>query len=261
MEYYNIAFIGAGNLAWHLAPNLENYGHKVSLVHSRSRKHAMAIIDRLYSASYKKNLDFSKSDIDIVIIAVGDSQIKDIASEIIIPDHCCVIHTSGTQSMEILKRSAAPYIGVLYPLQTFTWGVKTSFRETPIFLEANSDYAYAVLQRLTKGLSKHVFKIDSEQRSILHLSAVIGSNFSNHMLTLAKGLMDKHDMEFDLLRNVVYSMVDKAFDVGPERGQTGPAIRQDLSTLKKHQQMLKDDPGLQKIYTLITNHIMKTYND
>lgn len=261
MDYYNIAFIGAGNLAWHLAPELENFGHKVSLVNNKSKKNAIALIDRLYSASFKKNLDFSKSDIDIVIIAVNDNYIEEIASEIIIPEHCCIIHTSGTQSMDILERSAALHYGVLYPLQTYTKGVKASFKDTPVFVEGNGDYAYKLLRELTRKLSKQVYKLDSEQRSILHLSAVLASNFSNHMLTIAKSIMDKHDMSFDLLQNVVYSMVQKAFETGPENGQTGPAVREDLVTLEKHRKMLKDDRDLHKLYTLISNHIIKTHRD
>jgi len=259
MEYYNIAFIGAGNLAWHLAPELENYGHKVSLVNNRSKKNAIALIDRLYKASYKKNLDFSRSDIDIVVIAVNDNCIEEIASEIVIPKHCCIIHTSGTQSIDILELSAAHHYGVLYPLQTFTKGVKASFKDTPIFVEGNGEYTYNVLQELTRKLSKQVYKLESEQRSTLHLSAVIASNFSNHMLTIAKSLMDKQDMSFDLLQNVVYSMVQKAFDIGPENGQTGPAIREDLATLEKHRKLLKSDRDLHKLYTLISNHIINTH--
>ncbi len=259
MEYYNIAFIGAGNLAWHLAPELENYGHKVSLVNNKSRKNAIALIDRLYRASYKKNLDFSRSDIDIIIIAVNDNHIEEIASEIIIPEHCCIIHTSGTQSIDILERSAAMHYGVLYPLQTFTKGVRASFKDTPVFVEGNGEYAYKVLHGLTRNISKQVYKLESEQRSILHLSAVIGSNFSNHMLTIAKSLMDNHDMSFGLMQNVVYSMIQKAFETGPEKGQTGPAVREDLVTMQKHQKMLKSDRDLNKLYTMISNHIIKTH--
>jgi len=261
MEYYNIAFVGAGNLAWHLAPELENFGHKVSLVNSRSKKNAISLIDRLYRASYKKNLDFSRTDIDIIIIAVNDNHIKDIASEIIISEHCCIIHTSGTQPIEILERSAAMHYGVLYPLQTFTKGVKASFKDTPVFVEGNGDHAYKVLQQLSRNLSKRIYKLDSKQRSILHLSAVIASNFSNHMLTIAKSLMDQQDMNFDLLYNVVYSMVQKAFEAGPENGQTGPAVREDLATLEKHQKLLKSDRDLQKLYTLISNHIINTHHN
>jgi hypothetical protein len=55
-------------------------------------------------------------------------------------------------------------------------------------------------------------------------------------------------------------MVQKAFEIGPENGQTGPAVRQDLATLKKHQKLLKNDRDLNKLYTLISNHIIKTHH-
>ena len=258
-QYYNIAFIGAGNLAWHLAPELENIGHKVSLVNNRTKKNATTLIDRLYNASYKKNLDFSRSEVDAIIIAVKDSYIRDIVSEIIIPEHCSLFHTSGTQPMDILEISAADHYGVLYPLQTFTRGVKVNFRETPIFIEANGDHAFRILQDLTKGISKNIYKISSDQRSILHLSAVIASNFSNHMLTIAKSLMDENNMDFKLLENLVLSMFHKAFAIGPENGQTGPAVREDHDTLKKHLKLLKENRDVQKIYSHISEHIIYTY--
>ena len=258
-SYYNIAFIGAGNLAWHLAPEIENYGHKVSLVSSRKKKNARSLIDRLYNASIKRGLNFSKSNVDAIIIAVNDGNIQEVVRELIIPENCSVIHTSGTQSMEILNMSAAPHYGVLYPLQTFTKGIKVNLRETPFFLEANDDYTYKILHNLTKGISKEIYKISSEQRMVLHMGAVIGSNFSNHMLTIAKSLMDEYDMDYKLLQNVVFTMFQKAFDIGPENSQTGPAIRGDHDTLQKHIKLLKDDRDRQKVYTLISNHIMKTY--
>lgn len=259
-HYNNIAFIGAGNLAWHLAPALENQGHRVSMVTSLTRKSALALIDRLYSASYKKTLDFSLSDVDIIIIAVKDSHIEDVVSEIITPEHAMLVHTSGTQPMEVLEKAAPDLFGVLYPLQTFTRGIKSDLRDTPFFLEANSSEALRILQNITKGITKHVFQITSDQRSILHLSAVFGSNFSNHMLTIAKLLMDEHDMDYRLLQNLISTMFVKAFENGPEIGQTGPAIRNDLKTLKKHMLLLKNKPELQKIYSMISEHISKTYN-
>jgi predicted short-subunit dehydrogenase-like oxidoreductase (DUF2520 family) len=258
-SYYNIAIVGAGNLAWHLAPEIENFGHKVSLVSSRKKKSARSLIDRLYNASLKRGLNFSKSNVNAIIIAVNDENIQEVVGELIIPDNCTLIHTSGSQPMELLSRSAAAHYGVLYPLQTFTKGIKVNLRETPIFLEANDDYTYKILHNLTKGISRNIYKISSEKRMILHLGGVIGSNFSNHMLTIAKTLMDEHDMDFKLLQNLVFTMFQKAFEIGPENGQTGPAIRADHDTMQKHIKLLKEDRDLQKVYTLISNHIMRSY--
>ena len=220
----------------------------------------MALIDRLYNADYKKNLDFSRSELDAIIIAAKDSNIQDIVTEIIVPDDCSIFHTSGTQPMKILENSAAEHYGVLYPLQTFTKGHRVNFKETSFFLEANGEHAFRILRNLIKNISKNVYKISSEQRNILHLCAVIASNFSNHMFTIAKSLMDDHNMDFKLLENIVLSTFKKAFDIGPEYGQTGPAVRQDYETLEKHIKLLKGDRELQKLYKLISEHIIKTHN-
>lgn len=255
---HNVAFIGAGNLAWHLAPELENQGHKVSLVYNRSKKNANQLIPRLYNASYHKNLDFSRTNVDVLIVAVKDDVIPALMANISLPDNCFVYHTSGTQKLNIFNNSSAKHYGVLYPLQTFTKGIKVNIRDTPFFVEASDKEAIKVLEDLTRGVTRYVYQANSEQRSILHLSAVIGSNFTNHMLTIAKTLMDKHNMDFGLLKNVITSTFQKAFESGPEIGQTGPAIRGDLNTIRHHLKLLKDDRDLKQLYKLITEHIIKS---
>ena len=54
---YRVSFIGAGNLAWHLAPTLDNAGFVVGEVYSRDPKKAKALVERLYQAEMKKNLE------------------------------------------------------------------------------------------------------------------------------------------------------------------------------------------------------------
>ena len=45
--------IGAGNLAWHLAPALDNAGFVIKEVYSRNPKHAEVLTERLYQAEVK----------------------------------------------------------------------------------------------------------------------------------------------------------------------------------------------------------------
>ena len=40
------ALIGAGNVAWHLGPELENSGYAVKEVFSRNSKNAKALVER-----------------------------------------------------------------------------------------------------------------------------------------------------------------------------------------------------------------------
>src|SRR5688572_19691343 len=95
----NVTFIGSGNLAWNLAPALDNTNFAVKQVYSQTRKHAVALAEKLYQAEVKSSLDFSNSASRIFILAVSDDVIEEIAQEIILPDNAILLHTSGSQPL------------------------------------------------------------------------------------------------------------------------------------------------------------------
>jgi len=257
-DSFNIGLIGAGNLAWHLAPALENTGHRISVVYNRSRKNAHRLLERLYRADLKKNLNFSGDPVDLIILAVKDSVIEEVVSEIVMPENCQLIHTSGCQSIEVLEKSAATHTGVFYPLQTFSKGDDVDFRTTPVFIESSSESGLNQLIHLSKGLTRNFFQINSIQRRTLHLAAVISVNFSNHLFTIAMKLMREKHLDFDLLQPITHTMVQKIFNLGPEAGQTGPALRGDMDTMDLHMEMLENKVDLMEIYSMLSKHISET---
>src|SRR5258708_32371165 len=181
-----ISFIGSGNLAWHLAPALDNAGFVVKEVYSRNARHAELLTQRLYQAEVKTTLDFSKSPSSIFIIAVNDESINEIAREIILPDEAVLAHTSGSVPLTDLQFAATSNIGVLYPLQTFTKSKKIDFKQVPIFIESVNQETEIALTAMAKAISSQVRKITSEERKALHVAAVFASNFTNHMLTISE---------------------------------------------------------------------------
>jgi predicted short-subunit dehydrogenase-like oxidoreductase (DUF2520 family) len=58
---------------------------------------------------------------------------------------------------------------------------------------------------------------------------------------------------------LIKETISKALEEGPERSQTGPAVRNDLNTIEKHLELLSFSPDLQNIYKEITNSIIKRY--
>ncbi|MCX8491314.1 MAG: DUF2520 domain-containing protein, partial [Cyclobacteriaceae bacterium] len=71
-----VSFIGSGNLAWHLAPTLDNVGFVVKEIFSRNPHHAEQLTSRLYQAEVKVTLDFSTSSSTVFIIAASDDAIR-----------------------------------------------------------------------------------------------------------------------------------------------------------------------------------------
>ena len=254
-----ISFIGSGNLAWHLAPALDNAGFVVKEVHSRNPNHAAELTGRLYQAEVKATLDFSTSDSSIFIIATTDDAIESIAQEIILPEDAFLIHTSGSQPLNTLQFAATSNTGVFYPLQTFTKSKKVDFKDTPIFVESNNLETEQLLMLLAKAISNKASKIGSEERKALHVAAVFASNFTNHMLTLSKKILEQNSLSFDLMKPLVLETIQKSISLGPENIQTGPAKRGDLEILDKHIEFLQEDATLTEIYKLVSQHILDTY--
>ena len=255
-----ISFIGSGNLAWHLAPALDNLGFVVKEIFSARPKNATALTERLYQAEVKSSLDFSDSPSSIFIIAVSDEAIGDIAKEIILPENAVLVHTSGSQPLSLLEFSAATHIGVFYPLQTFTKNRPIDFKNVPIFIEAGDDDAEKQLTSIAKALTTKYKKITSEDRKALHVAAVFASNFPNHMLRIAKTLMDEKGLNFEWLKPVILETINKALATGPEYSQTGPAVRGDLEILDQHMEYLKGHDVFAKIYEIVSQDIIDKSN-
>ena len=258
-EQLKVSIIGSGNLAWHLAPALDNAGFVVKEVYSRNPKHAEALTERLYQAEVKATLDFSTSPSSVFIVAVSDDAIKDVATEIILPDEAFLIHTSGSQPLSILQFAAIDTIGSFYPLQTFSKEKRVDFKTVPIFLESTHPETEKIMMTLAKAISHQVKKIGSEERKALHVAAVFASNFVNHMLTLSKEILQQNSLSLDLLKPLITETIAKSLAMGPENAQTGPASRGDMEVLDRHLEFLGEDEAVAEIYKLISQNIIDKY--
>lgn len=255
---HKVAFVGSGNLAWHLAPALDNAGYPVREVYSKNPKHAAALVGRLYEAHINLSLDFSSSTSKIFILSVSDDALEEVAQKIILPDDAIVVHTSGSRPLSILDDSGSQNMGVFYPLQTFSKAKKVDFKVTPIFVESETPEVEKLLMKMGKSISATVKRINSEERKALHVSAVFASNFTNHMLTIAKALAGQNDLDFNWLKPLIVETLNKSLEIGPERAQTGPAVRGDYDLLERHMEFLSENPEWAEIYKVISQHIIDT---
>lgn len=253
-----ISIIGSGNVAWHLAPALDNAGYPVVEVYSRNKNNAKKLVNRLYQAELKTDLDFSKSISEVFIIAVSDDAIEEVAREIVVPEDAIVAHTSGASSLGLLEFIASDHTGVFYPLQTFSKNKPVNFKEIPICIESTSDYTEDTLATIAKTISDEIYKIDSDSRRALHLAAVFACNFTNHCLKLAEDILEAEKLPFHLLKPLITETINKSLSIGPSNAQTGPAKRHDFETLDKHLAYIKDEE-LSELYRMISQHIVDSY--
>ena len=253
---FSIAIIGTGNVAWHLAPALENAGHTITEVYSRDIHRASKVTGRLYATDPKDDLDFSGSEAEIYIIAVSDHAIPAIADSIILPEGSILVHTSGSMPLQALAYSSATYTGIFYPLQSFSKSREIDFEEVPLLLESDDQAILQKLKILAKSLSPQQYVVKSKDRMALHVAAVFASNFTNHLMRLAEDIMIRQGLDFEMLKPLIIEQINKSLEMGAKQAQTGPALRGDINTLDLHYQFLNYNEQVAEIYKLISQDII-----
>ena len=99
---------------------------------------------------------------------------------------------------------------------------------------------------------------DSHLRQQMHVAAVFACNFSNYMYTLADDVLQRNNLPFSVMKPLLEETLRKACSNGPERSQTGPAVRGDREIIASHEAML--DGERFDIYRTVSNAILKRYN-
>lgn len=255
-----IAILGTGNVAWHLSRALENAGHVITHLYDRDISKAKKFGLDFFNAAIGDSTDLRSVDASLFIMAISDDAIEELAQQLKLPPGATLVHTSGTVPLNALGYAQTQRIGVFYPVQTFSKGKHISIENIPICIEGESLQTLVLLRELAESLSQSIYELESGQRKVIHLSAVFACNFTNHMFTIAKGILEENQLEFEILKPLIVETLNKSFEIGPENAQTGPAIRGDMETLNKQFESLANDPGLAEIYRRISQNIIDFYD-
>lgn len=257
MRNKRIVLIGAGNVAHHLAPALLKSGLNLCQIYSRTIESARELGMKT-GISYTADISTVYPDCDIYIFCVSDSMLLTVFNSLRIRKEAIILHTSGSLPMNIFKDGALNY-GVLYPVQTFTKKRDLNFSEIPLCLEASSASVMKEMKAMAQALSEHVREIGSEKRKCLHLAAVFANNFTNHLYGIAGKILEEEELDFDMLRPLIFETAHKVMLLTPEGAQTGPARRGDDGIISAHKVMLKDNKKWHDLYTQLSDSIKESY--
>jgi predicted short-subunit dehydrogenase-like oxidoreductase (DUF2520 family) len=249
-----IILLGAGNVATHLGFALKKAGHEILQVYSRSASSSQELSKKLKSKPVTDAAKIS-SLADFYIISISDSSLPGFIKSFPIKNKT-IVHTSGSVGMNVFNKKFQSY-GVFYPLQTFSKDRKINLDEVPILIEGNNSKSFDVIKKVADTITPFVFEIDSATRKVIHLSAVIANNFTNHLFVQAEKILAKKNIPFPLLGPLLHETIIKAILLTPGESQTGPAKRGDTKIIEEHLKMLKKDPSLTKIYKLLSESIEK----
>lgn len=256
-----IAIIGAGRVAWNLAPALNQKGAEVIEVWSKSRASAEALAGQIGCGYTFGTLDGVTREADLYLIAVKDAALPEVIRHLHVGrEQALMAHTAGSMPLSLFAEADHERGGVFYPMQTFSKEREVDFTQVHFFIEAKQEDDEKLLSDLAVTLTCNadfVHHSTSAMRRRLHLAAVFACNFTNHCCTLADDVLADAGLDFSVLLSLVDETIAKLHQLPPAQAQTGPAIRHDENVLGLQRAMLSDRPDLQEIYSLLSKSIQQ----
>jgi predicted short-subunit dehydrogenase-like oxidoreductase (DUF2520 family) len=246
--------IGTGNTAWFLAQRLTAAGHTCLGVYGRNAEKAGELASKVSAVVYPAIIDIP-DNADCCIVAISDNAIETVAATLSFRD-TVLLHTAGSVGMRVLNTNNT---AVLWPVYSIVKTAIPEHRDIPFVWEGNTAKAKTIVQELAKSISDITYELDSQQRAWLHLSAVLGNNFSNHLMSLCEQMSIAHHIPFNLLYPILQQTFDRVTRQSPRQLQTGPAKRGDHATMDKHLDMLATTPHIKDLYKAISTSIENMY--
>jgi predicted short-subunit dehydrogenase-like oxidoreductase (DUF2520 family) len=239
-----LGILGGGRAAWAYGSSWRRIGWPIAGVWLREQ--SRSALPELLEAPRKT---IAELDADLLLIAVSDRAIDEVAALVPSSVKAIVFHASGAMASVRGGFSLHP-LRALPPL-----GAPSDLRDTLLVFEgAHKDIA----QRIAAAAGARFAEIAAEAKPLYHAGAVFGANYVAALLDIAETLMREAGVENvrDDLVALTRSAVDNwARTTGPQRF-TGPAARGDDAVIEQHLRALASRPELAELYRRLAESIV-----
>jgi predicted short-subunit dehydrogenase-like oxidoreductase (DUF2520 family) len=141
----------------------------------------------------------------------------------------------------------------MHPLMTVS-AAGAEFSGATAAIDASSDRALLLAERIATQLSMQVVHVDAADRVSYHAAASIASNFLITLEAAAERLAATAGLTREALVPLVRATVESWAALGPERALTGPVARGDESTVAAQRDAVADRaPDLLPLFDTLTD--------
>jgi len=235
-----LGIIGGGRAAWAFGSTWRRIGWPIAGVTLRSDSPVAQL-------GAKRSIDELAGESELVLIAVSDRAINDVAASI--PQTPAIIfHPSG-----ILTSVRGGFS--LHPLKSLPPAGEPSDLKGAllVFEGAHRDVA----KRIADAAGARFAEIAASQKVLYHAAAVFGSNYVAALLDAAEQLIGI-DHARDDLAALAESAIENWRRHSDARRFTGPAARGDREVIARHLTALQQDPQLAEVYRILAERILAT---
>lgn len=262
----SVTLVGGGNLAHALASLLPRAGFAVQEIVTRTGrakgKGLMPKPSRFENATYSGQ---------VVWLAISDGAIAECSNRIAERGDWngkIVLHSSGALTSDELQalRKRGAKVASLHPLMTFVAGKAPVMKGVAWTVEGDPE-AVRVARRITRALGGEVHEIAKERKALYHAFGAFLSPLLVALLDRAAEVAKAAGMPAKktgkLMRPIVIQTVENLFASMGGRGGagkafSGPLVRGDVETIKRHLEALRGMPEAREVYKALVNSTIKS---
>jgi predicted short-subunit dehydrogenase-like oxidoreductase (DUF2520 family) len=255
-----IAIVGPGNLGSALAHALARAGFVIDAIFARgpgpslNQAHALAKRVKSRAAVNGKNLTA-----EVVWFCVPDSEISAAArlfSSAGSWNGRVAFHSSGALSSDELQslRQKGAKVASVHPLMTFVGKSKAALAGVPFAIEGDRA-AVRVAQYIVKELGGYAYSIRKQDKAAYHAWATFTSPLLTTLLATTEEVAKLAGLRGEDARGRMMPILRQTLanygDFGGARGFSGPIIRGDVETVKRHLEILRGNRAARRVYVAL----------
>jgi predicted short-subunit dehydrogenase-like oxidoreductase (DUF2520 family) len=258
----SFSIVGAGRLGTALGAALVKRGWRVEAIVDREAPAARESRRLIGAGRASTSPAAAAKAKGLVIISVPDAAVAGAARELARASGSWpgrgVFHTSGLLTAGALGPLAArgALVASLHPVQSFprkdlpasvfrgiTWGIE------------GSPKAVKAATGIVRALGGHVLFLAEQDKALYHAACVLASNALVALEGTAAGLLEGAGVgQAEALRTLLplaQGTLQNVKSLGLEGALTGPVLRGDIETVRRHLAALRADPEARKVYRIL----------
>lgn len=259
------SIIGCGRVGSTLGYLLKKAGHRIVYISTVTRE-SLGKASEFVRPEEKGVTNPPALRAEVIFITVPDDEIETVVGELEKKDPTgkYFFHTSGSKSSQILDplKKSGSYTGSIHPLKAFAEpenAVETM--EDTYFCIEGDDQARKKAQDIIELLEGNTLQIKTDEKALYHASAAIASNLLIALEDSAFQIMEDLGMKRKDVREAFLPLIkgtlDNLEELGTKKGLTGPVLRGDIETVKKHLKVLRKFPEIENIYRNLSKRALE----
>jgi predicted short-subunit dehydrogenase-like oxidoreductase (DUF2520 family) len=246
---------------------LRRAGYRISEIVSRdttaSKRKARELARKVDAQA--STSDTARLDADLVWFCVPDQEIAAASHQLasaIVWKKKIVFHSSGALASDELKalRRRGASVASVHPLMTFVSGSTSSLQGVPFAVEGDAA-AVRAARRIVRNLGGEAFTIRKQHKAAYHAwgaftsPLLVATLVTGERLARAAGLSAVEARKKML--PIVRQTITNYEALGPAGAFSGPIVRGDVETVRKHLQVLRRVPQAKHVYLALARAALR----